>query len=66
MRDRLARWVSILFDSSLLSLPIFLAFGWTENGTSGLVWAIPILIIVTGIPLGYLLIGLKRGWVISI
>ena len=63
MKDRLARWVSILFDSSILSLPIFLAFGWIEVGTPGLVWAILILIIVTGIPLGYLLIGLKRGWV---
>lgn len=63
MRDRLARWVSILFDSSVLSLPIFLAFGWIESGTSGLGWAILILIIVTGIPLAYLVIGIKRGWV---
>ena len=63
MRDRLARWVSILFDSSVLSIPIFLAFGWVEAGMSGLGWAILILIIVTGIPLAYLVIGLKRGWV---
>ena len=63
MRDRLARWVSILFDSSVLSIPIFLAFGWVEAGMSGLGWAILILIIVTGIPLIYLVIGLKRGWV---
>ncbi len=63
MRDRLARWVSILFDSSVLSIPIFLAFGWIEAGPSGLGWAILILIIVTGIPLAYLVIGLKRGWV---
>ena len=63
MRDRLARWVSILFDSSVLSIPIFLAFGWVEAGMSGLGWAILILIIVTGIPLAYLVIGLRRGWV---
>ena len=63
MTDRLARWVSILFDSSVLSIPIFLAFGWIEAGTSGLGWAILILVIVTGIPLAYLVIGLKRGWV---
>jgi hypothetical protein len=63
MKDRLARWISILFDSSVLSIPIFLTFGWMEAGTSGLGWAILILIIVTGIPLAYLVIGLKRGWV---
>ena len=37
MTNRLARWVSILFDSSVLSIPIFLAFGWKEAGS--LVWA---------------------------
>jgi hypothetical protein len=63
MMDRLARWISILFDSSVLSIPIFLAFGWIEAGASGLGWAILILVIVTGIPLAYLLIGRKRGWV---
>jgi hypothetical protein len=63
MRDRLARWVSILFDSSVLSIPIFLAFGWIDAGTSGLGWAFLILAIVTGIPLAYLVIGIKRAWV---
>ena len=63
MKDRLARWISILFDSSVLSIPIFLAFGWIDAGTIGLGWAILILIIVTGIPLAYLVIGLRYGWV---
>lgn len=63
MRDRLARWISVLFDSSVLSIPIFLVFGWIESGTSGFGWAVLILIIVTGIPLAYLTIGIKRGWV---
>jgi hypothetical protein len=63
MKDRLARWVSILFDSSVLSIPIFLAFGWIDAGTSGLGWAFLILAIVTGIPLAYLVIGIKRAWV---
>jgi hypothetical protein len=63
MKDRLARWISILFDSSVLSIPIFLAFGWIEAGPSGLGWAIRILAIVTGFPLAYLLIGIKRGFV---
>jgi len=63
MVDRLARWISILFDSSVLSIPIFLAFGWIDAGASGLGWAVLILVIVTGIPLAYLLVGRKRGWV---
>lgn len=63
MADRLARWVSILFDSSILSLPIFLALGYVSARTLGLLWAVLMLLIVTGIPLAYLFIGLKRGWV---
>jgi hypothetical protein len=71
MTDRLARWISVFFDSSILSLPIFLAFGYassrdpsTGSGqASGLLWAILTLLIVTGIPLAYLLIGIRRGWV---
>ena len=63
MMDRLARWISILFDSSVLSIPIFLTFGWIDAGASGLEWAVLILVIVTGIPLAYLLVGRKRGWV---
>lgn len=71
MADRLARWTSILFDSSILSLPIFLAFGYasardpsTGSGqASGLLWAILTLLLVTGIPLAYLRLGIQRGWV---
>jgi len=63
MADRFARWVSILFDSSILSLPIFLVFGWHSAQTSGFFWAILSLVVVTGIPLSYLLLGRKQGWV---
>jgi len=63
MANRLARWISILFDSSVLSLPIFFAFGWIDAGAEGLVWAAFVLAIVTGIPLAYLLLGKRRGWV---
>jgi len=63
MSDRLARWISILFDSSILSLPVFLAFGYASSRTSGLLWAALTLLIVTGIPRAYLLIGNKRGWI---
>jgi hypothetical protein len=63
MSSCLARWVSILFDSSVLSLPIFLVFGWHTAQTSGVFWAFLTLVFVTGIPLSYLLLGRKRGWV---
>ena len=63
MADRLARWISVFFDSSFLSLPIFLALGYASARTPGLLWAFLTLLIVTGIPLAYLLIGRKRGWV---
>jgi hypothetical protein len=63
MVNRLARWISVLFDSSVLSLPIFLALGYVSAQALGLLWAILMVLIVTGIPLAYLLIGRKRGWV---
>ena len=63
MADRLARWISVLFDSSVLSVPIFLILGYVSAQTLGLLWAILALVVVTGIPLAYLLIGHKRGWV---
>jgi hypothetical protein len=47
----------------VLSIPIFLAFGWIGGGSSGAGWAALTLVIVTGIPLAYLWIGRKRGWV---
>jgi hypothetical protein len=63
MADRLARGISVFFDSSFLSLPVFLVLGWRSGQTAGLLWAFLMLLIVTGIPLAYLLIGRKRGWV---
>lgn len=63
MADRLARWVSIAFDSSVLSFPVFLTFGWHSARVLGLWWAILSLVVVTGIPLIYLLVGRRRGWV---
>lgn len=63
MVDRLARWISILFDSSVISLPVFFTFGWVTAAVAGLIWAGLILLIITGIPLAYLLLGKKLGWV---
>lgn len=61
--DRLARWISVLLDSSVISLPVFFVFGWITAATAGLVWAGLILLIITGIPLAYLALGKKLGWV---
>lgn len=63
MINRLARWISVFFDSSVLSFPIFLAIGWLGSREIGLAWAMLTLIIVTGIPLAYILIGKRMGWV---
>jgi hypothetical protein len=63
MDNRIARWISIVFDSSVLSIPIFLAIGWLESRAAGLAWGAVTLLIVTGIPLGYILIGKRKGWV---
>ncbi len=60
---RLARWVSVFFDSSVLSLFIFPAIGWEVAGWQGVAWSLLALFILTGIPLAYILIGMRRGWV---
>ncbi len=60
---RLARWVSILFDSSVLSLIIFPAIGWSAAGWQGVGWAVLALLILTGLPLAYIWLGLRWGWV---
>ena len=59
----LARWVSVFFDSSVLSLFIFPIIGWQVAGWQGVAWSLVALFILTGIPLAYILIGLRRGWV---
>ena len=61
--DQLARWVSVLFDSSVISLPIFLVFGWVAAAWPGLAWAGLTLLIITGIPLLYMVLGKQHGWV---
>ncbi len=70
MADKLARWISIFFDSSFLSLPIFILFGYSSgladgihNKAEGVLWAMLMVAVVTGIPLAYLIIGKRRGWV---
>ncbi len=61
--SKLAGWVSVVFDSSVLSLFIFPAIGWHAAGRAGVAWAFVALLILTGIPLAYILISIRRGWV---
>ncbi|NOZ51008.1 MAG: hypothetical protein GXP37_13340 [Chloroflexi bacterium] len=61
--NRLARWVSVFFDSSVLSLFVFPAIGWHVAGFVGVGWSLVALLMLTGFPLTYLAIGRKRGWV---
>ncbi len=63
MRDRLARWISIFFDSSVLSLFIFPVVGWKAAGWEGVLWAWLTLLMLTGLPLIYVWVGIRRGWV---
>jgi hypothetical protein len=62
-RDRLARWVSIFFDSSILSVLIFPLIGWQAGGWPGMGWALLALLMLTGIPFAYMVVGMRRGWV---
>ena len=62
-RAHLARWVSVFFDSSILSLLIFPAIGWHVAGWTGVGWALLALFILTGFPMAYILLGMRRGWV---
>jgi len=63
VRDRLARWISIFFDSSVLSLFIFPLVGWKAAGWEGILWAWLTLLMLTGLPLIYVWVGIRRGWV---
>ncbi|HIE38568.1 MAG TPA: hypothetical protein EYH30_09040 [Anaerolineales bacterium] len=61
----LARWLSILFDSSILAVPIFLGVAWaaTDAFLPALGWAALALLFADGVPLAYLSLGRRFGWV---
>ncbi len=59
----LARGVSVFFDSSVLSLIVFPAIGWQADGWRGVGWSLVALLILSGLPLAYILVGLRRDWV---
>jgi len=63
--DKLARYLSVLFDSSILAVPIFLGVAWAETRVflPALGWTAMALLFADGVPLTYLAVGLRRGWV---
>lgn len=64
-KDRLAGWLSILLDSSVLAVPVFLGAAWSETGAflPALGWAALALLFANGIPLTYIALGRHFGWV---
>jgi membrane-associated phospholipid phosphatase len=65
MKDKSARWLSILLDSSVLAVPIFIGAAWSEVGAflPALSWAALALLFADGIPLTYIALGRRLGWV---
>jgi hypothetical protein len=65
MKDRLARWLSVLLDSSVLAVPIFIGAAWSEVGAilPALGWAALALLFADGVPLAYIALGRRFGWV---
>ncbi len=63
--DDLARYLSILFDSSVLAVPVFLGVAWAGSGAflPALGWAALALLFADGVPLTYLTLGRRFGWV---
>ena len=59
----LARWVSVFFDSSMLSVWVFPLIGWKAGGWRGVGWAVLAFLILTGLPMLYVLVGIRKGWV---
>lgn len=65
MKDKLATWLSILLDSSVLAVPIFIGAAWADTGAflPSLAWAALALLFADGIPLIYIALGRKFGFV---
>jgi len=65
IKDRLAYWLSVLFDSSILAVPVFLGVAWAATGSllAALGWSSLALLFADGVPLAYLTLGRRLGWV---
>ncbi|OGO25340.1 MAG: hypothetical protein A2W33_00035 [Chloroflexi bacterium RBG_16_52_11] len=65
LRSVLAKWLSILLDSSVLAVPVFIGVAWAETGAllPALGWAALALVFADGVPLTYISLGRRFGWV---
>ena len=67
IKDKLATWLSILLDSSVLAVPIFIGAAWSDTNASrsvpALGWATLALLFADGVPLTYIALGRRFGWV---
>lgn len=65
MKNKIAKWLSILLDSSVLAVPIFIAVAYSDTRSiyPALGWAALALLFADGIPLIYISLGRKFGWV---
>lgn len=65
LKDGAARWLFILLDSSVLAVPIFIGAAWSEIGAflPALGWAALALLFADGVPLTYIALGRRFGWV---
>ena len=65
MKDKLAAWLSILLDSSVLAVPIFIGVAWADTGAllPALAWAALALLFADGVPLIYIALGRRFGFV---
>jgi len=65
MKDKLAAWLSILLDSSVLAVSIFIGSAWVDTGAllPALAWAALALLFADGVPLTYIALGRRFGWV---
>ncbi len=65
LKEKLAGWLSILLDSSVLAVPVFVGAAWAETGAllPALGWAALALLFADGVPLTYIALGRRFGWV---
>jgi hypothetical protein len=65
IKDKLAAELSVLLDSSVLAVPIFIGAAWSEVGAllPALGWAALTLLFADGVPLTYIALGRRFGWV---
>jgi membrane-associated phospholipid phosphatase len=64
MKDKLTAWLSILLDSSVIAVPVFIGAAWAETGAllPALGWAALALLFADGVPLTYIALGRRFGW----